>query len=98
MKKQFYLLLAIVLAMMLNACQDQGASTSKKKSESRVFNGIYEGTLYFDSKVGNDFTSFLSTNTGFGNVGMKNGKPFIDVKYGKINVNKCIVSGTETAL
>jgi len=55
-------------------------------------------TLYIDSRVGNDFTSFLSTNTGFGNVGLKAGKPFIDVKYGKIDVSKCIVSGNEVSL
>ena len=57
-----------------------------------------DGTLYIDSRIGNDFTSFISTNTGFGNVGLKNGKPFLDVKYGNINVKKCVVSGTEAAL
>ena len=46
------------------------------------------GILYIDSRIGNNFTSFLSTNTGFGNVGLKNGKPFIDVKYGTINVKE----------
>lgn len=43
-------------------------------------------TLHIDSKIGDNFTSFLSTETGFGNVGLKNGKPFIDVKMGTINV------------
>ena len=57
-----------------------------------------EGTLYIDSRIGNNFTSFLSTNTGFGNVGLKNGKPFVDVKQGNIDVKKCIVSGVETSL
>ena len=57
-----------------------------------------DGTLYIDSQIGNDFTSFLSTNTGFGNVGLKNGKPFVDVKYGSINVKKCMISGVETAI
>lgn len=52
-----------------------------------------DSTLYIDSKIGNNFTSFLSTNTGFGNVGLKNGKPFIEVRYGSIDVQKCIVSG-----
>jgi uncharacterized protein (DUF608 family) len=55
-------------------------------------------TLYIDSRVGDDFTSFLSTNTGFGNVGLKAGKPFIDVKYGNIDIAKCIVSGNEVSL
>ena len=57
-----------------------------------------DGTLYIDSRIGNDFTSFLSTNSGFGNVGLKDGKPFVDVKYGNINIKKCMVSGVETAL
>jgi uncharacterized protein (DUF608 family) len=55
-------------------------------------------TLYIDSRIGNDFVSFLSTSTGFGNVGLKNGKPFVDVKYGVFDIKKCIVSGKETAL
>ncbi len=54
-------------------------------------------TLYIDSKIG-DFTSFLSTETGFGNVGVKDGKPFLKVVYGKIDVKKAIVSGTEKQL
>jgi hypothetical protein len=45
-------------------------------------------TLYIDSKIGNDFKSFISTETGFGTVGLKSGKSFIDVKYGKIDVLK----------
>ena len=57
-----------------------------------------EGTLYIDSRIGNNFTSFLSTNTGFGNVGLKNGKPFFEVKYGNVSVKKCMVSGVEIAL
>ena len=42
-------------------------------------------TMYIDSKIG-DFTSFISTETGFGNVGLKNGKPFLKVAYGEITV------------
>ena len=57
-----------------------------------------DGILYIDSRVGDNFTSFLSTNSGFGNVGLKNGKPFLDVKYGSINVKKCVVSNVETTL
>lgn len=51
-------------------------------------------TLYIDSKVG-DFTSFLSTATGFGNVSLKAAKPRLDIMYGKIDVVKIIVSGKE---
>ena len=50
--------------------------------------------LYIDSKVG-DFTSFLSAETGFGTVGLKDGNPFLKVVYGKINPQKVIVSGVE---
>ncbi len=49
-------------------------------------------TLYVDSKIGDNFTTFLSTETGFGNVGLKDGKPFVDVKYGDIDVEKIVTS------
>jgi uncharacterized protein (DUF608 family) len=55
-------------------------------------------TLYIDSKVGDNFTSFISTETGFGNAGLKNGKPFIQVKYGSIDIKKCFVSNVEQSL
>jgi uncharacterized protein (DUF608 family) len=50
--------------------------------------------LYIDSKIG-DFTSFLSTASGFGNVSLKAGKPVLKTVYGKIDVAKIIVSGKE---
>lgn len=49
-------------------------------------------TLYIDSKVG-DFTSFLSTETGFGTVSLKAGQPSLKVVYGKINVEKTMIAG-----
>jgi uncharacterized protein (DUF608 family) len=51
-------------------------------------------TLYIDSKLG-DFTSFLSTETGFGTVSLKAGKPDFKTVYGTIEVNKTIVSGKQ---
>jgi uncharacterized protein (DUF608 family) len=48
--------------------------------------------LHVDSKVG-DFTSFLSTTSGFGTVTLKAGVPSLNVAYGTIPVNKVIVSG-----
>jgi uncharacterized protein (DUF608 family) len=54
-------------------------------------------TLYIDSKVG-DFTSFLSTETGFGNVGLKDGKPFFKMVYGSLDVKKVLVAGVEQKL
>jgi hypothetical protein len=47
-------------------------------------------TMYIDSRIG-DFTGFISTETGFGNVGLENGKPFLKVAYGEINVKDFIV-------
>jgi len=46
--------------------------------------------LSISSKLG-DFTSFISTETGFGNVGLKNGKPFLETVYGEITVKKFII-------
>jgi uncharacterized protein (DUF608 family) len=53
--------------------------------------------LYIDSKIG-DFNSFLATETGFGNVGLKNGKPFLKMVYGNLEVKKVLVSGKEQQL
>ena len=51
-------------------------------------------TLYVDSKIG-DFTSFLSTETGFGTVVLKNGEPRVTVVSGSIPVNKYVVASKE---
>jgi hypothetical protein len=42
-------------------------------------------TMYIDSEK-DDFTSFISTETGFGNAGLEGGKPFLKVAYGEIIV------------
>jgi len=52
-------------------------------------------TLFINSNIGIDFKCFLSAETGFGLAGLKRGKPFIDVKYGYIDVKNAIVSGKE---
>ena len=52
-----------------------------------------EQVLYVDSKVGH-FTSFLSTDKGFGTVEMRNGKVTVDVVYGEIAVKE-IVQGRD---
>ncbi len=49
--------------------------------------------LYVDSKVGN-FTSFLSAETGFGNVVYANGKANLHVAYGEIPVKKIVVANS----
>jgi uncharacterized protein (DUF608 family) len=46
--------------------------------------------LLINSQIG-DFTSFISTETGFGNVGLKNGKPFLETVYGEITVKKFLI-------
>jgi hypothetical protein len=46
--------------------------------------------MFIDSKAG-DFTSFISTATGFGNIGLKSGKPFLNTVYGEITVKKFVV-------
>jgi len=46
--------------------------------------------LFIDSKIG-DFTSFLSTETGFGTVTFKKGNASVDVVYGKIDVNTVVI-------
>jgi hypothetical protein len=45
-------------------------------------------TLYLHPRVRGDFRAFLSTNTGYGTVGVRRGKPFIDVVSGTIDVKK----------
>ena len=49
-----------------------------------------DGTLYVDSRVG-DFTTFLSTATGFGNITYQKGKVTVMTVYGKIQVKKTVV-------
>ncbi len=48
--------------------------------------------LHIDSKIG-DFTSFLSTETGFGTVSLQKGKSIVNVVYGKIDIQKTTISG-----
>jgi hypothetical protein len=43
-----------------------------------------ERVLYLKPAIKDDFHSFLSTATGFGTVGVKDGKPFVDVVSGQI--------------
>jgi hypothetical protein len=45
-----------------------------------------EKTLYLQPTIAGDFRSFLSTATGYGTVGVRKGKPFLDVVSGTIDV------------
>ena len=50
-------------------------------------------TLYIDSRIGDSFISFLSSDTGFGNVGLKEGKVVVQVMYGSIDIDQIFISG-----
>jgi len=50
-------------------------------------------TLYINSQIGDDFRCFFSCQTGFGTVGLRKGKPFVEMKLGDIDIKKAIVSG-----
>ncbi|MBE7171106.1 MAG: hypothetical protein INR73_10980 [Williamsia sp.] len=54
-------------------------------------------TLQIDSRMG-DFTSFLSTQIGFGTVVWRQGKPSLQVAYGSIPVKKVLVAGRPAKL
>ena len=55
-------------------------------------------TLYIDSKVGDDFRSFLAFDGGYATVGLRRGQPFVEVKAGELPVDRCLVSGREVSL
>ena len=57
-----------------------------------------EKVLHIDSRIGSDFRSFLSTATGFGTVGLRQGKPFLEMRTGTIEIEQVLVSGTEMIL
>jgi hypothetical protein len=45
-------------------------------------------TLHLEPQIEGDFRSFISTATGFGTVGIKDGKPFLEVRAGDIDVKQ----------
>jgi uncharacterized protein (DUF608 family) len=47
-----------------------------------------EQILYVKPTIPGDFRAFLCTATGYATVGLKNGKPFIDIKSGTIPLKK----------
>ena len=52
-------------------------------------------TMYIDSRLGKSFRAFISTETGYGLAGLKEGEPFLEVVFGNIPVNTWFVSGKE---
>ena len=66
------------------------ASYSLMQALSGARYDAVEKTLYVEPQIQGDFRSFISTATGFGAVGVKNGKPFLEIKAGRIEVRKMI--------
>jgi hypothetical protein len=44
--------------------------------------------LHLQPNIAGDFRCFLSTATGYGTVGVRGGQPFLDVRFGVIEVTK----------
>ncbi len=55
-------------------------------------------TMSIDSRLGKNFKCFFSCETGFGFVGLKDGKPFTDAKYGTFMVKNFVVDGKSVEL
>ncbi len=55
-------------------------------------------TMTIDSRAGRNFQCFFSCETGFGSVGLKNGKPFANAKYGTFMVKNFVVDGKRVDL
>lgn len=49
-----------------------------------------ERTLYMRPSMAGDFRSFLSTATGYGNAGVRDGQPFVEVVRGAIDCAKIV--------
>lgn len=47
-----------------------------------------EKVLYLEPRIPGDFRSFLATATGYGTVGVRDGKPFFDVRHGNVEVKE----------
>ncbi len=62
------------------------ASYALIESLSGVTYNAYTKTLTVSPKIKGDFASFISTNTGYGTAGVKDGKVFINVVSGEIDV------------
>jgi hypothetical protein len=58
----------------------QGLSGARYDAVDRV--------LYLQPRITRDFRCFLATATGYGTVGVKDGKPFFEVKAGEVDVRE----------
>ncbi len=49
-----------------------------------------EKTLYIHPRIPGDFRAFLSTATGYGTVGVRDGEPFVEIKRGTLPVETMV--------
>ena len=47
-----------------------------------------EKVLYLEPRIAGDFRCFLSTATGYGSVGVRQGKPFYEPKSGTLEIGE----------
>jgi hypothetical protein len=47
-----------------------------------------EKILYLEPSIKGDFRSFLATATGYGSVGVKDGKPFFNPAAGRVEIKE----------
>ena len=69
------------------------SSYSLIQSYSGVRYDAVAKTLYIQRSDNSDFISFLSTDSGYGTVGVKQGEPFIDIKKGSIDIESISYNG-----
>jgi len=55
-----------------------------------LFYDAIDKSVHINSQLGNDFQCFISTETGYGLAGLRNGDPFLEVISGDIEVNEFI--------
>jgi hypothetical protein len=71
----------------------RGSAAVRWVVDKRIRYDVVDKTLHINSQIGDDFRSFFSCETGFGTVGLKKGKPFVEMRLGDINTQEIIVSG-----
>jgi uncharacterized protein (DUF608 family) len=57
-----------------------------------------EQTLHLDPPGKGDFRAFLCAEGGYGTVGLRRGKPFLEVRGGKLAPRRCVLRGREAPL
>ena len=53
-----------------------------------LFYDAVDKTLHINSQIGDNFQCFISTETGYGLAGLRNGEPFLESVFGSIDVEK----------